>query len=262
MMNLHRCPRPLRQARGLRHPRLLPEVLGLRRQVPRSRPRQGQGLVAGRREEQAHLRAMPPRHGRVRGLRGLHEGLPHTEVRHALRHEALRGHRRGARQGLPRSWRATPLHDKGYFGPGQLPHFERSFFDFPHGRREDWLFEQFKERLANDDTPDGGELTEFAPEGQVRHKEEPALPATNRSVPQYPPGPGASRNDFQGSSRRRASRRRPAGATRNFGRYALEHPGDLRIIAVAEPNDALRTRFARAHGIPTELTFRLLGRPG
>ena len=54
------------------------------------------------------------------------------------------------------------LHDKGYFGPGQLPHFERSFFDFPHGRREDWLFEQFKERLANDDTPDGGELTEFA----------------------------------------------------------------------------------------------------
>ena len=43
---------------------------------------------------------------------------------------------------------------------------------------------------------------------------------------------------------------------RNFGRYALEHPGDLRIIAVAEPNDALRTRFARAHDIPTELTFR------
>ena len=37
---------------------------------------------------------------------------------------------------------------------------------------------------------------------------------------------------------------------RNFGRYALEHPGDLRIIAVAEPNDALRTRFARAHDIP------------
>lgn len=54
------------------------------------------------------------------------------------------------------------LHDKGYFGPGRLPNFERSFFDIPHGRREDWLFEQFKERLAGDDIPADGELTEFA----------------------------------------------------------------------------------------------------
>ena len=54
------------------------------------------------------------------------------------------------------------LHDKGYFGPGQLPYFERSFFDLPHGRREDWLFEQFKERLAGDDIPADGELTKFA----------------------------------------------------------------------------------------------------
>ena len=49
------------------------------------------------------------------------------------------------------------LHDKGYFGPGELPHFDRSFFEFPHGRRENWLFEEFKKRLANDETPfDGG----------------------------------------------------------------------------------------------------------
>ncbi|MCY3801905.1 MAG: hypothetical protein OXG46_10030 [Chloroflexi bacterium] len=54
------------------------------------------------------------------------------------------------------------LHDKGYFGPGRLPNFERSLFDIPHGRREDWLFEQFKERLAGDDIPADGELTEFA----------------------------------------------------------------------------------------------------
>ena len=53
------------------------------------------------------------------------------------------------------------LHDKGYFGPGQLPNFKRSFFDIPHGRREDWIFEQFKERLAGDDIPTDGELTEF-----------------------------------------------------------------------------------------------------
>ncbi len=43
---------------------------------------------------------------------------------------------------------------------------------------------------------------------------------------------------------------------RNFGGYALEHPDELRIIAVAEPDDALRERFARAHGIPSELSFR------
>ncbi|MCY4108684.1 MAG: hypothetical protein OXG11_06625 [Chloroflexi bacterium] len=54
------------------------------------------------------------------------------------------------------------LHDKGYFGPGRLPNFERSFFDIPHGRREDWLFEQFKERIAGEDIPTDGELTEFA----------------------------------------------------------------------------------------------------
>ncbi len=54
------------------------------------------------------------------------------------------------------------LSDKGYFAPGKLPHFERSFFEFPHGRREDWLFEQFKERLANEETPTTEDLSQFA----------------------------------------------------------------------------------------------------
>ncbi len=54
------------------------------------------------------------------------------------------------------------IRDKGYFGPGQLPHFDRQFFDFPHGRREDWLFTQFKERLSREDVPDESELVEFA----------------------------------------------------------------------------------------------------
>ena len=54
------------------------------------------------------------------------------------------------------------LHDKGYFGPGELPHFDRSFFEFPHGRRENWLFEEFKKRLANDDTPSTDDLHQFA----------------------------------------------------------------------------------------------------
>ena len=54
------------------------------------------------------------------------------------------------------------IRDKGYFGPGQLPHFDRQFFDFPHGRREDWLFTQFKERLNREGVPDEPELVEFA----------------------------------------------------------------------------------------------------
>ena len=54
------------------------------------------------------------------------------------------------------------IRDKGYFGPGQLPHFDRQFFDFPHGRREDWLFTQFKERLSREGVPDEPELVEFA----------------------------------------------------------------------------------------------------
>ncbi len=54
------------------------------------------------------------------------------------------------------------IRDKGYFGPGELPHFDRQFFDFPHGRREDWLFTQFKERLGREGVPDEPELVEFA----------------------------------------------------------------------------------------------------
>ncbi len=54
------------------------------------------------------------------------------------------------------------LHDKGYFGPGELPHFDRGFFEFPHGRRENWLFEEFKKRLANEETPTTDDLHQFA----------------------------------------------------------------------------------------------------
>ena len=51
---------------------------------------------------------------------------------------------------------------KGYFGPGELPHFDHDFFEFPHGRREDWLFQQFKEKLATEGAPTSEELSEFA----------------------------------------------------------------------------------------------------
>jgi hypothetical protein len=39
------------------------------------------------------------------------------------------------------------LHDKGYFGPGQLPIFGRDFFQMPHGRSEDWVLLEFRDRL-------------------------------------------------------------------------------------------------------------------
>jgi len=41
-----------------------------------------------------------------------------------------------------------------------------------------------------------------------------------------------------------------------YGSYALRHPDEIRFVAVAEPHDARRARFAEAHGIPTERRFR------
>jgi ferredoxin len=54
--------------------------------------------------------------------------------------------------------------ERGYFGPGELPQFGRSFFEIPHGRNEDWLFEQFKEKLAKEGVPSQEELVSFAQE--------------------------------------------------------------------------------------------------
>ena len=53
---------------------------------------------------------------------------------------------------------------KGYFGPGELPHFDRRLFDIPKGREEDWLFQKFKEKLNSTGVPDESELVEFAAE--------------------------------------------------------------------------------------------------
>jgi ferredoxin len=39
------------------------------------------------------------------------------------------------------------LHDKGYFGPGQLPSFDREFFNMPRGRSEDWILVEFRDKL-------------------------------------------------------------------------------------------------------------------
>jgi len=41
-----------------------------------------------------------------------------------------------------------------------------------------------------------------------------------------------------------------------YGPYALVHPDEMRFVAVAEPRDARRVRFAQAHAIPPERQFR------
>jgi len=40
-----------------------------------------------------------------------------------------------------------------------------------------------------------------------------------------------------------------------YGQYGLDHPEQLRFVAVAEPNPVRRERFARAHRIPLERQF-------
>ena len=40
-----------------------------------------------------------------------------------------------------------------------------------------------------------------------------------------------------------------------YGRYALAHPDEIRLVAVAEPNELRRERFAVAHGIPADRQF-------
>jgi hypothetical protein len=55
------------------------------------------------------------------------------------------------------------LHDKGYFGPGQLPSFDREFFNMPRGRSEDWILVEFRDKLmevSSDDSVDKDQLWE------------------------------------------------------------------------------------------------------
>ena len=40
------------------------------------------------------------------------------------------------------------LEGKGYFGPGEMPVFDRGFFDTPHGDPTEWAFDTFKEKAV------------------------------------------------------------------------------------------------------------------
>lgn len=41
-----------------------------------------------------------------------------------------------------------------------------------------------------------------------------------------------------------------------YGAYAATHPGEVRFVAVAEPDESRRERFSEAHGIPLDQQFR------
>jgi epoxyqueuosine reductase len=40
------------------------------------------------------------------------------------------------------------LEDKGYFGPGEMPVFDRDFFEMPHGDASEWAFDTFKQKAV------------------------------------------------------------------------------------------------------------------
>ena len=48
------------------------------------------------------------------------------------------------------------IEGKGYFGPGELPVFDRGFFDMPQGDTEGWAFDNFKKQA----TAAGGVITD------------------------------------------------------------------------------------------------------
>ena len=57
------------------------------------------------------------------------------------------------------------IRDMGYFGPGELPRFNNEFFQIPHGKNEDLLFEDLKDRIREgglaDDSSGAMVLREF-----------------------------------------------------------------------------------------------------
>ena len=56
------------------------------------------------------------------------------------------------------------IREKGYFGPGELPSFDRSMFEFPKGTKDEWLFAQFKEKVDDGEGPTAEETSAFLTE--------------------------------------------------------------------------------------------------
>ena len=54
------------------------------------------------------------------------------------------------------------LEGKGYFGPGEMPVFDRDFFEMPSGSIEDYAFGKFKEKAISDGEVSEESLAELA----------------------------------------------------------------------------------------------------
>jgi len=76
------------------------------------------------------------------------------------------------------------LEGKGYFGPGELPVFERDFFSsMPHGDAGEYVFDNFKDKAA----AAGGEITdELMEEFRKEITDAIALDATSRNIMAMP----------------------------------------------------------------------------
>ena len=72
------------------------------------------------------------------------------------------------------------LHDKGYFGSGQLPSFDTDFFKMPRGRTEDWVLMEFRDKLMethDDDSADHEQMWK-----EFREKVEASLEKRSAAV--------------------------------------------------------------------------------
>jgi hypothetical protein len=54
------------------------------------------------------------------------------------------------------------MRGKGYFGSGELPHFDRDMFDIPHGTTEEALLHKFKARIESKSEVTKAEAVQFA----------------------------------------------------------------------------------------------------
>jgi ferredoxin len=71
------------------------------------------------------------------------------------------------------------LLDKGYFGPGELPSFDREFFNMPRGRSEDWILVEFRDKLM--ETAGGGSVDKDKMWEDFRQRVEASI--SKRSAP-------------------------------------------------------------------------------
>ena len=64
--------------------------------------------------------------------------------------------------------------DQGYFGPGELPHFDPDFFHIPEGRLEEWVIGRLKEKVNQGDGLSEEELAQEYGSRIVRAVRRPA----------------------------------------------------------------------------------------